>query len=123
MLARYSASTDQSMFSLVVMAVGAVSAADAFWMSFPLLFLLYHFLLRPRLKEVMPWLLVAMMVMGGLIKFPFLVAAVVALLVVDGYDFLLWRRLPYHLFAFAGLFAVAWILCGQNLLYLPAFLQ
>lgn len=109
-------------FSALVMAAILAQVPDCLWLGFPLLLVLHHQLLRPREKEILPWLLLAMTAVGGLVKFPYFVAGLTAVLMLDVYRVSVWRKRPLFAPLYAMLYAALWLLSGQNLLHLPVFI-
>jgi hypothetical protein len=109
-------------FSILVIVMILTQAPDCLWLGFPLLLVLHQQLLRPQAKDIMPWLLFFMTVVGGLIKFPYLAAGLAACVVLDAYRMAVWSKKPMFIPLYIASYAALWMMCGQNLLHLPKFL-
>ncbi len=109
-------------FSILVMVMILTQSPDCLWLGFPLLLVLHQQLLRPQAKDIMPWLLFFMTVVGGLIKFPYLAAGLAACFVLDAYRMAVWSKKPMFIPLYGVCYAALWMLCGQNPLHLPQFL-
>ena len=55
-----------------------------------------------------------MTAVGGLVKFPYFVAGLTAVLMLDVYRVSVWRKRPLFAPFYAMLYAALWLLSGQN---------
>jgi hypothetical protein len=117
--------TDNPALGVLLLTALAGAAGVGFeqvFFSFGALLLVHHFYLNTRLISLSMVLLIGTMALASLIKFSFLIVAVLVIVIISADEVVNKKRLPGCLLLFAGILACLWLSAGQSFPDALAFL-